>query len=209
MKFGVVTFPGSNCDEDMIHVLETTIGPAGGEALAQGPRPERGGHGGAARWFLLRRLPAQRSHRTVLAHHAGSGGTCQERAAWSSGYATGSRCSAKPVSCLVHCSTTKARSSWRKNTFIRPATRNTVLTKGVPDKALKIPIAHGEGRYHADAATLKALKDRRSSALPVLRCRWQDPRCRQPQRQQGEHRRGLQQGPQRVRHDAPSRARMR
>ena len=24
MKFGVVTFPGSNCDEDMIHVLETT-----------------------------------------------------------------------------------------------------------------------------------------------------------------------------------------
>jgi hypothetical protein len=22
MKFGVVTFPGSNCDEDMIHVLE-------------------------------------------------------------------------------------------------------------------------------------------------------------------------------------------
>jgi phosphoribosylformylglycinamidine synthase I len=26
MKFGVVTFPGSNCDEDMIHVLETTIG---------------------------------------------------------------------------------------------------------------------------------------------------------------------------------------
>ena len=26
MKFGVVTFPGSNCDEDMIHVLETLMG---------------------------------------------------------------------------------------------------------------------------------------------------------------------------------------
>ena len=26
MKFGVVTFPGSNCDQDMIYVLETIMG---------------------------------------------------------------------------------------------------------------------------------------------------------------------------------------
>ena len=26
MKFGVVTFPGSNCDEDMVYVLETIMG---------------------------------------------------------------------------------------------------------------------------------------------------------------------------------------
>ena len=26
MKFGVVTFPGSNCDEDMVYVLETVMG---------------------------------------------------------------------------------------------------------------------------------------------------------------------------------------
>ena len=26
MRFGVVTFPGSNCDEDMVHVLETIMG---------------------------------------------------------------------------------------------------------------------------------------------------------------------------------------
>ena len=26
MKFGVVTFPGSNCDEDMIYILETKLG---------------------------------------------------------------------------------------------------------------------------------------------------------------------------------------
>ena len=26
MKFGVVTFPGSNCDQDMIYVLETILG---------------------------------------------------------------------------------------------------------------------------------------------------------------------------------------
>jgi phosphoribosylformylglycinamidine synthase len=46
-----------------------------------------------------------------------------------------------------------------RNTYVRPATRATALTSAVPDRALKIPIAHGEGRYHADAATLKALKD--------------------------------------------------
>ena len=26
MKFGVITFPGSNCDQDMIYVLESTMG---------------------------------------------------------------------------------------------------------------------------------------------------------------------------------------
>ena len=26
MKFGVVIFPGSNCDEDIIHVLENVMG---------------------------------------------------------------------------------------------------------------------------------------------------------------------------------------
>ena len=46
-----------------------------------------------------------------------------------------------------------------RNTYIRPATRSTVLTMGVPDRALKIPIAHGEGRYHADPVVLNSLKD--------------------------------------------------
>ena len=26
MKFGVITFPGSNCDQDMIYVLDTIMG---------------------------------------------------------------------------------------------------------------------------------------------------------------------------------------
>jgi len=26
MKFGVITFPGSNCDQDMVYVLETIMG---------------------------------------------------------------------------------------------------------------------------------------------------------------------------------------
>ena len=36
---------------------------------------------------------------------------------------------------------------------------SNALTAGLEDKAYKIPIAHGEGRYFADEATLKELQD--------------------------------------------------
>jgi phosphoribosylformylglycinamidine synthase I len=84
-----------------------------------------------------------------------------------------------------------------KNVFIRRGTANTALTNAVPDKALKIPIAHGEGRYHADAATLKALKDNDQVLF-----RYCDAERRQPQWQPGQYRRGVQQGSERLRHDA-------
>src|SRR5690606_4487016 len=40
------------------------------------------------------------------------------------------------------------------------ATSSTILTSGLePDKVLKIPIAHGEGRYYASAQELKKLNE--------------------------------------------------
>jgi phosphoribosylformylglycinamidine synthase I len=47
-----------------------------------------------------------------------------------------------------------------RNVHIRVQTRTTPLTAGVKDQPLCIPIAHGEGRYHADATTLAGLNDR-------------------------------------------------
>jgi phosphoribosylformylglycinamidine synthase len=44
-----------------------------------------------------------------------------------------------------------------KNVFIKAENNNTQLTNSVPMKALKIPIAHGEGKYFADAETLANL----------------------------------------------------
>ena len=42
-----------------------------------------------------------------------------------------------------------------KNMSIKAQSDNTALTRGIPkDKVLTIPIAHGEGRYYADAETL-------------------------------------------------------
>jgi phosphoribosylformylglycinamidine synthase subunit PurQ / glutaminase len=45
-----------------------------------------------------------------------------------------------------------------RNVFIKAEHTDTKLTSRVPaNKALKIPVAHGEGKYYADDATLKKL----------------------------------------------------
>jgi phosphoribosylformylglycinamidine synthase I len=45
-----------------------------------------------------------------------------------------------------------------KNVYIKAQTNDTLVTSAVPaTKALKIPIAHGEGKYFADAETLKQM----------------------------------------------------
>ena len=45
-----------------------------------------------------------------------------------------------------------------KNVFIKAENNTTILTNSVPVKALKIPIAHGEGKYFADTETLDKMK---------------------------------------------------
>ncbi|HWY34463.1 MAG TPA: phosphoribosylformylglycinamidine synthase I, partial [Nitrosopumilaceae archaeon] len=45
-----------------------------------------------------------------------------------------------------------------KNVYVKAQNYDSVLTNSIPrDKALKIPIAHGEGRYYADSATIQLL----------------------------------------------------
>lgn len=47
------------------------------------------------------------------------------------------------------------------NIYLKSQTSNSMLTSQVDaDKALKIPIAHGEGNFFADADTIKELNDR-------------------------------------------------
>jgi len=44
-----------------------------------------------------------------------------------------------------------------KNTYIKSVNENNLIGKSVKDAVLKIPIAHGEGRYLADEKTLEQL----------------------------------------------------
>jgi phosphoribosylformylglycinamidine synthase len=46
-----------------------------------------------------------------------------------------------------------------KNVTIKSEAGDNMLSNAVSGKVLRIPIAHGEGRYHADTATMQALKD--------------------------------------------------
>jgi phosphoribosylformylglycinamidine synthase I len=158
MKFGVVTFPGSNCDEDMIHVLETLF-KQHVERLWHKEHDLKGVDmvvlpGGFSYGDYLRSGAIARFSRIMqeVAAHAKKGGLVL-------GVCNGFQvlCEAGLLpGALLHNSGQKFIS---KNVFIRRAAADTALTKAVPDRALRIPIAHGEGRYHADADTLKALKE--------------------------------------------------
>lgn len=158
MKFGVVTFPGSNCDEDMIHVLETLLQQPV-ERLWHKEHDLKGVDmvvlpGGFSYGDYLRSGAIARFSPIMqeVAAHAKKGGLVL-------GVCNGFQvlCEAGLLpGALLHNAGQKFIS---KNVFIRRGTGNTALTNAVPDKALKIPIAHGEGRYHADADTLKALKE--------------------------------------------------
>jgi phosphoribosylformylglycinamidine synthase len=158
MKFGVVTFPGSNCDEDMINVLASlTNRPV--ERLWHKEHDLRGVDmvvlpGGFSYGDYLRSGAIARFSPIMqeVAAHAKRGGLVF-------GVCNGFQvlCEAGLVpGALLH---NEGQKFISKNVYIRRSTANTALTNAVPDKALKIPIAHGEGRYHADAETLKALKD--------------------------------------------------
>src|SRR5258706_5125064 len=45
-----------------------------------------------------------------------------------------------------------------EHVFLKTQTRNSPFTNAIPEKPIRIPIAHGEGCYFADAETLARLK---------------------------------------------------
>lgn len=156
MKFGVVTFPGSNCDEDMVHVLEG-LPDCTVERLWHKDQDLKGVDmvvlpGGFSYGDYLRSGAIARFSPimgAVVAHAQKGGlvlGVCN-------GFQVLCEAGLLPGA-LLH---NEGQKFISKNVFIRPATKHSALTNSMPDKALRIPIAHGEGRYHADPATLKAM----------------------------------------------------
>ncbi len=158
MKFGVVIFPGSNCDEDMCYVLEQTMGQRV-ERLWHKEQDLRGCDmivlpGGFSYGDYLRSGAIARFSPIMqeVAAHAKKGGPVL-------GVCNGFQvlCEAGLLpGALLH---NEGQKFICRNVHIRVQTRNTLLTNSVKDHALLIPIAHGEGRYYADAATISALND--------------------------------------------------
>jgi phosphoribosylformylglycinamidine synthase I len=159
MKFGVVTFPGSNCDEDMIYVLESLLNQKV-EKLWHKDTDLKGVDmvvlpGGFSYGDYLRSGAIARFSPIMekVIEHCNNGG-----------YAMGI-CNGFQILCesgllpgtLLHNDSQKFIC---KNVYIKPQTDSTAITAKLnQNKAYKIPIAHGEGRYFASAETIKELND--------------------------------------------------
>ncbi len=160
MKFGVVIFPGSNCDSDMIHVLrevmqqevveiwhkETELKGFGTEDCIVLP-------GGFSYGDYLR-CGAIASHSPIMKEVVNFANT--------GGFVLGV-CNGFQILCesgllpgvLLRNNNQKFIC---KNVWLKTATTNTAITRAIqPDTALKIPIAHAEGRFYADNETLQEI----------------------------------------------------
>lgn len=159
MKFGVVTFPGSNCDEDMVYVLRSILNQKV-ERLWHKDKDLKGVDfvilpGGFSYGDYLRSGAIARFSPIMdeVIKHAQKGG-------YVLGICNGFQvlCEAKLLpGALLH---NANRKFICKNVHLKPVSEKALLTAALEkDVALKIPIAHGEGNFFADEQTLKLLND--------------------------------------------------
>jgi phosphoribosylformylglycinamidine synthase I len=158
MKFGVVVLPGSNCDHDAFHVASNVLG-AETELLWHGERDLKGADcviipGGFAYGDYLRAgalakfAPIMES---VKRHAAGGGlvlGICN-------GFQVLTEVGLLPGALMRN----EHLRFVCRDIFLRVEQTNTPFTSELDEgDVLKLPIAHGEGNYYADDATLDALE---------------------------------------------------
>ncbi|MDR2126956.1 MAG: phosphoribosylformylglycinamidine synthase subunit PurQ [Prevotellaceae bacterium] len=158
MKFGVVIFPGSNCDHDMIYVMRDIIGQ---EVVSLWHKdtdlqnvdgillPGGFSYGDYLRSGAIAKFAPIMNKVTEFANAGGFVfGVCN-------GFQILCEANLLPGA-LLHNNNQKFIC---RNIYILPDGQNTYPTYFLDkQKALQIPIAHGEGRYFADEKTLAELK---------------------------------------------------
>lgn len=157
MKFGVVVFPGSNCDKDMIYVLESILKQ---EVVSLWHKdtdlqscdfiilPGGFSYGDYLRSGAIARFSPIMEKIIEFANNGGYVmGICNGfQILCESGLLPGA---------LLHNNNQKFIC---KNINLSVQTIGTLITNKMEvDQNIMIPIAHGEGRYYADSATLSEL----------------------------------------------------
>jgi phosphoribosylformylglycinamidine synthase len=159
MKFGVIVFPGSNCDDDMVYALGSVMGQQvvklwhkdtdlqGCDFLIV---PGGFSYGDYLRSGAIARFSPIME---AVSKHAARGGyvlgICN-------GFQILTEAGLLPGALLRNTS----QKYICKNVFLKPGTGHTLITQSLDtQRAYKIPIAHGDGRYYADAAELSRLQD--------------------------------------------------
>jgi phosphoribosylformylglycinamidine synthase subunit PurQ / glutaminase len=159
MKFGVITFPGSNCDQDMIYVLESIMGQQV-ERLWHKERdlkncdfvvvPGGFSYGDYLRSGAIARFSPIMEE--VIAHASRGGyvfGVCNGfQILCESGLLEGT---------LQH---NVNQQFICKNIFLNTQTSDSLVTQSIEKgTVLKIPIAHGEGRFYAPQSKIEKLNE--------------------------------------------------
>ncbi len=160
MKYGVVVFPGSNCDRDMIHALRDDLGQEV-EVLWHKDRdlssfskedcivlPGGFSYGDYLRCGALARFSPMMESVVSFAEEGGRVlGVCN-------GFQILCESGLLPGVLLQN----DHQKFACKNVWIKGCETGTDVGKEVGERVLKIPVAHGEGRYHADAETMRSLE---------------------------------------------------
>jgi len=158
MKFGVVVFPGSNCDDDTVGVIESL----GHQAVKLWHKqtslencdfiivPGGFSYGDYLRSGAIARFSPIMEN---VIKHANEGG-----------YLMGI-CNGFQVLVEAHLLPgvllrNNSQKFISKNIYLKTGTQNSLLTQALDaNKAYKVPIAHAEGRYFADEKTIQTLKE--------------------------------------------------
>lgn len=157
MKFGVIVFPGSNCDDDTVGVIQSM----GHEAVKLWHKdtslensdvvivPGGFSYGDYLRSGAIARFSPIMDSVIAFAKNGGKViGICN-------GFQVLVEAHLLPGVLLRN----NSQKFISKNIYLKTASSNSYITKTLDkNKAFKIPIAHAEGRYFADAATIDKLK---------------------------------------------------
>ena len=160
MKFGVVIFPGSNCDDDMIHILETVMQQ---EVVRL--------------WHKEESLPGFEKSDCIILPGGFSYGDYMRAGAIArfspimnavidfankGGFVWGI-CNGFQILCEARLLPGVLLRNGNqkficKNVYLKTKTNNSAITANIDlEQPLKIPIAHADGRFYADKDTLDSL----------------------------------------------------
>jgi len=158
MNFAVLQFPGSNCDQDVVHVLRNVLGHSARllwhKEASLGETDAVIVPGGFSYGDYLRTGAIARFSPVMEA---------VQRFAADGGLVLGI-CNGFQILCeagLLPGALIRNRSlQFRcEHIYLKTATPDSPFTSRIaPDKLLRLPIAHGEGCYFADEETLASLK---------------------------------------------------
>ena len=157
MKFGVVIFPGSNCDKDIIFAIQNTIGQQVVELWHKDQDLQNcdviflpGGfsYGDYLRSGAIAKFSPIMKEVINFAKNGGYLiGICNGfQILTESGLLPGA---------LLHNTNNKFIC---KNVYLKVNNHDSLITNQYNGQAIKIPIAHGEGRFFADDITLEELE---------------------------------------------------